>query len=342
MIDHVFCTVVTRSHLRYAVALGSQLKQLHPETSLRVLLIDPPGDIRSLNDLAVELVPLSEVRIPEVDEMKIYFTAFELSNALKPFLIAHLLDAGFRKVIYLDSDVLVVGRFDQLISVLDRANFVLTPHVLTPSLNNTQFPTNVLVADRGIYNGGLWGMREHKNSRAALAWLMDVLPAAGFSDVARGMFVDQKVLPLAADLFSIGFEVLRAQGYNIAHWNLQERNVRKDGPRYFVDREPVTFFHLSGFREDHPDTFSIYSERPDCDTMPVLNDIIADYLRSLPSDERLSAGGGYAFDSYNGRGLTQGLRRHYFAKRTFAGYGSARVWAAVRSILRGVKSLVTS
>lgn len=335
MSDYVFCTVVTRSHLRYAISLGSQLRLFHPETTLHVLLIDPPNDLRPFAEFPVSLLPLSALSVPDIEAMKIYFDAFELSNALKPFLINHLLDRGFQKVIYLDSDILVVGNFDALISLLDDANFALTPHILTPPFD----PALVTItADRGVYNGGLWAMREHGNARAALAWLMDVLPLAGFCDPAQGMFVDQKLLPLAADLFPAGFAVIRNPGYNVAYWNLHERTIKKVGTGYFIGEEPATFFHLSGFREDNPGRFSIYSDRHSFRDLPVLADVVADYLDSLRSDRQFAASG-YAFNWYEGRRLTSTLRRHYFKKRSFAGYRIARIRMGIREMARDAKHL---
>lgn len=337
---YVFCTVASRSHLRYAVGLGLQLRRFHPDVTLNILVIDPPEDLRPFAAFPVSLIPLPDLEVPEIADMKIYFTAFELSNALKPFLIKHLFDRGYEQVIYLDSDLLIVGPFDELLAQLNHANFVLTPHILTPSLDNTRSPTNVLIADVGIYNGGMWGMSRHENALGALGWLMEALPLAGFADIEQGKYVDQKMLPLAADLFPVGFHVLRKTGYNIAYWNLQERNVRKVGERYFVDDEPVTFFHLSGFREDSADRFSVLSDRHTFDTRPVTADIVADYLASLPRDPCFSARG-YAFDRYAGRRLTRARRRYYFKKRTFSGYRAARIREGVWFILRGVKRLVT-
>lgn len=335
-----FCTVVTSSYLRYAVALGARLRRYHPEAALHVLLIDPPDDLRPFADFPVSLIPMTEVRIPDIEAMKVYFDAFELSNALKPFLIHYLLEHGFERVIYLNSDILIVGRLDELLALMERANFVLTPHIIHPSLGNTGNPTNVMIADVGLYNGGLWGLSRHENAMGALEWLMGVLPAAGFFDIGQGRNCDQKLLPLAADLFPTGFEVLRHPGYNIAYWNLQERNVRKEGTRYFVDDQPVAFFHLSGFREDKADRISVHSKIHTFATVPVTADIVADYLASLPQDPRLAIRG-YEFDRHEGRRLSHGRRRYYFERRTFSGYRRARMVKGAKMIVRGILHAVT-
>jgi hypothetical protein len=48
--------------------------------------------------------------------------------------------------------------------------------------------------------------------RHMLEWLMPVLPEVGFDDPHNGMYVDQKILPLVAQVFSSQVGCIEAPG----------------------------------------------------------------------------------------------------------------------------------
>ena len=259
------------------------LRQYHPSLKLSVLLIDPIGDKEVSSSTSINLFSLDEIEIPKVEDMKIYFNAFELSNCLKPFFVAHLLRKGFDKIVYLDADILVVNTFDTLFDMLDEHAIVLSPHWLQPKLVHHSDVSVREIADLGIYNGGMWGVRNQDGGMAVLEWLMGVLPDLGFDDRHNGMFVDQKILPLAAQLFSSQFGCMKHPGYNIGYWNLHEREIKKIDTRYVVNGKPVIFFHLSGFCAEEPQTFSRYSSW-NFDRLPILKEIVAEYLSYIPRE----------------------------------------------------------
>src|SRR5215470_13410965 len=127
MSNAAFCTIVTRSHFKYAVALAASLQKYHPTLRLCVLIVDSGDDWKDLARPSIDLFRLDEIEVPDIDAMKIYFNAFELSNCLKPFFVAHLLRKGIQKVVYLDADILVVNEFDYLFEMLEQYAFVLSP-----------------------------------------------------------------------------------------------------------------------------------------------------------------------------------------------------------------------
>jgi hypothetical protein len=327
MANYGFCTIVTRSHLKYAAALGMSLRRYHPTQKLCVLLIDSVGDQQLSGNSSIDLFPLDEIQVPKIEDMKIYFNAFELSNCLKPFFVAHLLLKGFEKMVYLDADVLVVNDFDTLFEMLDQYAFVLSPHWLQPKLVQNSDVSVRQIADLGIYNGGMWGVRHQDRGMPVLEWLMRFLPDVGFDDRHNGMFVDQKILPLAAQLFSSQFGCMRHPGYNVAYWNLHEREITRVDNRYVVNGHPAIFFHLSGFRAEEPETFSRYSSW-NFERLPILKEVIAEYLSYIPSE--LSAKSDYSYDHIDSHKLSPDLRRHYFIHRTLAGYRKARLKGTMR------------
>jgi hypothetical protein len=127
MPQSAFCTIVTRSHLRYAMALGRGLERYHPDFRLCILAIDFVDETTIPRTSNVEVIKLDDLSIPDISDMEIYFSPFELSNALKPFWLCHLIRRGFEHLIYLDADIFVVGKFDQLFQLLDQYELVLSP-----------------------------------------------------------------------------------------------------------------------------------------------------------------------------------------------------------------------
>ena len=253
MANCCFCTIATGSHFKYAAALATSLKRHHPALKSKVLLIDLVGEQSFRPQASIDVHRLDEMQVPDIDHMKIYFNAFELSNCLKPFFVTHLLRKGFDKVVYLDADILAVNNFSDLFAMLDHHDFVLSPHWLQPELAPKSEVSAHNIADLGFYNGGMWGMRQSPGALDVLEWLMRLLPRCGFDYRQNGMFVDQKLLPLAAQLFRSQFGCLEHPGYNVGYWNLHERNITRSGDRYLVNGHPAVFFHLSGFRIEHPD-----------------------------------------------------------------------------------------
>jgi hypothetical protein len=330
MAKHGFCTIATRSHFKYAVALAASLQHYHPEIKLCVLLVDFNDDWRGKKEPSIELVRLDEIRVPNIEHMKVYFNAFELSNCLKPFFIAHLLRIGYDKLVYLDVDILVVNHFDYLFRMLDKHSFVLSPHWLRPELTQSSDVSVRHIADLGIYNGGMWGM-SGESSMDVLEWLMRCLPDVGFDDRQNGMFVDQKMLPLAAQLFSSRFGCLEHPGYNVGYWNLHERGITKTGKKYIVNGQAATFFHLSGFRVEFPDAFSQHSSWT-FERLPILREIAEEYLSYIPAD--LAGASPYPYDYVGSHKLSPELRRYYFVHRTLANLPKIKPKGRIRGWLR--------
>jgi hypothetical protein len=330
MANCCFCAIATRSHFKYAAALASSLQRHYPTFKLKVLLIDFAGERSFRPQPSIDVHRLDELQITDIDHMKIYFNAFELSNCLKPFFVAYLLRKGFDKVVYLDADILAVNDFGDLFAMLDHYDFVLSPHWLQPELaQNSDFSAHHIF-DLGIYNGGMWGARQTAGAIEVMEWLMRLLPRFGFDDRQNGLFVDQKVLPLAAQLFRSQFGCLEHPGYNVGYWNLHERKITRSGDRYLVNGQPAVFFHLSGFRMEHSDIFSRHSSWT-FERLPILKEIVAEYMSFVPPDAVDKSG--YLYDHVGGQPLSPELRRYYFIHRTLDGYAKERPRSRVRRLL---------
>ncbi|HYG89643.1 MAG TPA: hypothetical protein VD978_25690 [Azospirillum sp.] len=315
----VYCTVISRSYLRRAAAFYASLRRFHPDAEFHALVVDvrKTDDIPERAYLPFTIVSIDEVPVHAIEVMRLYYDAMELICALKPSLIRHLLvDGGARKVIYVDADAFVAGRFDVAEDLLDRYDLLLTPHTTKPLPLDGKLPDDLEIADYGVYNGGFWGVRNSPRALEIMNWLIARLRVKGFAWPERHMFCDQKLLPLAAQFAGDGFHALTHPGYNLAYWNLHERDLVCEDGRFLANGEPAVFFHLSGYDEKAPEVFTKHTDRFTVENRPVLREVLAHY-RGLLAEAPAAEATDYGYAVHNGVRLTPAMRRHFFVQNNF-------------------------
>lgn len=337
--SRTFCTVATFSHLPYVYALAETLRSSGNDDPLHVLVADRNHDEAPNNLDKIRFYGIDQFQGAFPDQMQFYFDAFEFSNALKPFLIRLLIQHGFGKVIYLDSDLLCVGSFDPIWNGFHHHSLQMTPHLLAPPSPEETWVDECGIADMGFLNGGFSAWRASESTTAMLDWMCSRLPKLGFCRRQKGMFVDQKLMPLLLQYFPEDVLVRREPGLNIAFWNSNERNVFQDNQgRWMVGEDAVVFFHLSGYRLEHIGKPCSYL--PDVTNAAILSNspwlelVMADYHqrveRYLQNDRR----GSYRYGTFNGIPLNTDFRDLLFAnhdlKRLSASYWKVVVFNQLR------------
>jgi hypothetical protein len=99
----------------------------------------------------------------------------------------------------------------------------------------------------GIYNGGMFGVRNSPDGIDFLDWWNDRLQAHCLSDPRVHMFFDQLALDLVPAVFP-RVKVLRDPGLNLAVWNLHERDVQFSKGFFTANSVPVKVFHHTQFK----------------------------------------------------------------------------------------------
>lgn len=291
-----FCALATRNYRSQAVTLLDSLRRHHPEAGLYLLEVDGLGAQPADERLAgVRVLSPTEI-LPAAPfwARATRYDAFELSNSLKAALLRHALDQGHTRAVYLDVDILVLQPLTAGLAALDQAAIVLTPHRLTPLPDDGFEPSDRDLLRAGIYNAGFLGLREGAEARRFLAWWDDKLHAHCHNDPASGLFVDQKWLDFVPAMFQ-DVALLRAPGYNVAHWNLDERPLTREAGVYRAGGEPLAFFHFSGFDPDSPAVLSKHHTRPLSGSGPALGALLSDYADRLianghPTDRQVPYG----------------------------------------------------
>lgn len=246
---HAF-TSITANYLPKARALAHSIKRLAPEVPFHLLISD---DLPDGFDLAAEpfdsLIGLADLGFAHDRQWLFAHSVVELCTAVKGAGFQYIFDRhDAAKVFYFDPDIVVFGRFDELVERLDRHSAVLTPHQCVPDTETGAIIDNEISSlVHGVFNLGFLGVRACVEGRRLVDWWAERLRVFCHDDKARGLFTDQRWMDLAPCFFpDIG--ILRDPGFNVATWNLTRRTATgslAEGVR--INGEPLGFYHFSGF-----------------------------------------------------------------------------------------------
>ncbi len=298
--ETAFCTIVSRDFMPRAMALHRSLKKHYRELDFTALITDPrPLKTQRLPvSRGFKILSAEELGVPCLNQLRKYYSPFELCNIFRPFLIRKLMKKDrAQKVIYLDADIYVTGRFDFIEKKLNKYFYAFTTHTVKSYPLDRSLPNDRSLLDYGVFNSGFQAFRNHPQCHRILEWLMPRLMLYGFNDPPH-LYVDQKLLPLVPIYFPSGFLPLFHPGYNIAYWNLHEREIIKKGARYFANGAQAVFFHFSGYdlkrpgewtqrgaKEDpsQPEAGTRTLRRPCKRSLPALKKVLEEY-RDLLKD----------------------------------------------------------
>jgi len=246
---HVF-TSAAWNYLPKARMLFNSLRRHHPEFVLHLALadtLDPAIDIAG--EPFDHVAALADLNIPEWRGWSFCHSIVELSTAIKPFMLSSLLQReDCARVIFLDPDIVVFSRLDDILAALDDANLVLTPHQIKPEKTLAAIMDNEICSlKHGIYNLGFIGVAAGEVGREFAAWWSRRTYHFCRADIPNGLFTDQRWIDLVPAFFP-GVAIMRSSRHNVAPWNLTTRKIElaPDGG-YAVDGEPLGFYHFTGF-----------------------------------------------------------------------------------------------
>lgn len=275
------CTIIARNYLAHARVLAESFQEVHPDGTCSVLVIDDPAGFIDPAEEAFELLTIDQIGLPDPERMAASYDVMELSTAVKPWLLRHLLDRpGVDSVAYLDPDIRVFAPLDEIFARAERHEVVLTPHFTAPLPRDGRKPSEEDILIAGSYNLGFIALGAGETARALLDWWAERLENDCLNDPESGRFVDQRWIDLAPGLWP-GIYVLRETTYNIAYWNIATRRLEEDGSDYRVDGEPLRFFHFSGFDPRQPTELSKHQNRITVSTNPALVRICGEYATKL-------------------------------------------------------------
>jgi hypothetical protein len=243
-----FYTSVNINYLPKARVLAKTLKEHNPDAYFSLVLYDIlPESFRLSDEPFDEVVTTESLRLP-VDNLNTWtfkHNPTELGTAIKGQALVNFLKRS-EKVVYLDPDIMVFHKLDELEKLLDDYCCVLTPHQLSPDYNTIAIVGNEIGSMlRGSYNFGFYALNNSYNGMRIAAWFRDRLLEYCFDDVPNGLFTDQRWGNLIPAMFE-NVCIWRNFGANVATWNITNRMVTLEDNRYLVNGSPLLFYHFSG------------------------------------------------------------------------------------------------
>jgi glycosyltransferase involved in cell wall biosynthesis len=304
-------TIIARNYLAHARVLAESFTSANPGGECSVLVIDDRDRELQGAGEPFELLRPDDVEIEEFERMAGIYDVTELSTAVKPALLRHLLQRD-EVVTYLDPDIEVFSSLEEIASLAESHGVVLTPHTTSPVPADGHRPDQDFILSAGAYNLGFIAVARRPEVDGLLEWWRRRLLTDCLDDVGSNRFVDQRWMDLAPGFVS-SLCVLRDPGYNVAYWNLFERTIENDDGRITVNGEPLRFFHFSGYSPERPDELSRHDDRTDLDKQPVLRGLCEGYRRKLDGHGYQDAREWeYGFSRLpGGMELNRGLRQRY-------------------------------
>ncbi len=242
-------TIVARNYLPFAAVLAESFRAHNPDCEFVTLVVDAlPGEIDDASATTF-LTPRDLNLDPEeFGRMALLYDVTELSTSLKPWALELLLDRGADVAVYLDPDIYVYSTLGEAAQYSAEHGVVLTPHTTTPMPRDGKRPNEADIMAAGVYNLGFIAV--NAGSRPMLHWWKERLLRDSLSDQTRMLFTDQRWVDLVPGYFQ--HKILGDPGYNVAYWNLDQRELHIDNDSVLVNGRPLRFFHFSGYRPEKP------------------------------------------------------------------------------------------
>ncbi len=258
------CTIAGRNALAHARVTADSFREQHPGVPFFTLLSDDPAGLFDPAGEPFTTVTLDEVAIPHLERLRFCYPQPELSYALTPWFLGHLLDRGWRRILFLKQESLVVSTLASLFDRLEPAAMLLTPHLLEP-LDRPADLDQAAAREReillaGVYNAGVLGVAEGRQAREFLAWWGERLSRHSLRAVEAGMHFEQRWLDFVPSFFP-PVAIDRRPGSNLGHWRLPEGRIEAREGVLLVDGDPLRVARFSGFDPERPEFLTSHHQR---------------------------------------------------------------------------------
>lgn len=224
---------------------------------------------------------------PTIDHIKVNPTAYENLRkeykhsseaaficAIRPRVVLEYLKQ-YEEVIFLGSDVVFYSCPNEL---FEKYKAIVVPHIISPIPFGDTFPGMENIPVTGHLNTDIVKWSNSPEIIKFLEWQNNAHKEHCIQ--TNGIFLDQtwlNCLPFFVD----GVKILRHPGYNLAYFNLKERQITKNkrGNKYLINNKPLICAQYSGFIKGNPEKLSRYTTF--ISNCPNIKELFEDYNNKL-------------------------------------------------------------
>ena len=273
-------TIASKNYFAQVRTLMQSLAESNPHMDRFAVVADDFDDDFEKQITECRLISLEELDLPEIRQMEFRYDVMEFNTAVKPFALIYLLKK-YKKVIYLDPDIYVYKRLIPIERAFENGSqIVLTPHLTGIAEEDGCHPDELDIRKAGIYNCGFIAVQDGNESNEMLHWWADRLEKRCVNKQQDGIFVDQSWIDLVPGYYR-NVAILHDAGLNIAYWNLNHRRIDKKEDEFYVNGEPLYFFHFSGFDPYNIERISKHQNRFSLKDIRFARELFAPYAKKL-------------------------------------------------------------
>ena len=275
-------TLCSNNYLAHAKTLGDSFLKYHPDFTFVIGLVDKYTDELDYSIFSkFTIILVEDINVTNFAELNSKYSISELNTAVKPSYFHYLFkNYQAQNVIYIDPDILVTSRFEEVINMLTEKNIIITPHTCTP-IDDEFTPTDYHTLRGGVFNLGFIALSKYQNVSDFLNWWHARVVKYGFNNFSVNMFYDQLWINYVPCFYD-NYYILKHLGYNMANWNLHERYLEATDGNYIINKNyQLRFFHFSSYHFDNPTKICSYLTRYNFINRPDLQPLFDLYNKLL-------------------------------------------------------------
>jgi hypothetical protein len=249
-------TVVTPNYLAHGRSVRDSFLRHHPDCDFYIGIIGSPENIP--DQYTEDVYFITQIQDSRMEAMLKSYTAFEMSCAVKSYFASYFFEKfpSIDRLVFLDGDILVFNSM-----TFSTASITISPHRTRqtgfyPFSNSL---SDVSLNRFGVYNAGYFEVMRDDEGLRFLNWWKDLMSTMCYDRPDEHLFTDQLWLN-AVPAFFENVQIIKNPGYNVAYWNLIERTVKEKEGQFFVEDQPLVFYHYSSYNIEKPDAMTAFVE----------------------------------------------------------------------------------
>ena len=268
-------TVCTIAQLPDALTLGTSFGQHHPGQAFVIGLADDPAKLPVGFTCPYPLLTVSDC-VADLTTLSARYTPTEFTAATKPAFIRAALDRFPTETHLLcaDPETFIYQPLTLVFARLTTATALLTPLITRPP-GDAYWPDEKALQNVGLYSAGFLAFRRSAETDRLLAWWQDRVQERAFIDPCAGLYLDQLWL-MYWPVFFEDVDVIHDPGWQLALWNLPERQLTRTPTGWLVNGRPLLWANFRGLSNPNAGLFP-QQTRLRLSSRPDLRQLLADY-----------------------------------------------------------------